>query len=159
MFGDLNQAEIIGNITNDINVRYTPNGKAVCSFGLATNRRYRNGPGEEWKEEVTFHNIVVWGSEAEGLAQRAKKGTRVYIQGRLQTRTWDDKDGKKNYKTEIVSEKMILLDRFERGQMEGSAGAGSNGGGSSAPRQQASKAAPVEENFDNGEINPDDLPF
>lgn len=154
MFGDLNQVELIGNITNDIAVRYTPNGKGVCNFGLATNRRYKNGPSEEWKEEVTFHNIVVWGSEAEGLSQRARKGTRIYIQGRLQTRTWDDKDGKKNYKTEVVAEKTILLDRFERGPANGEPSTYT-----AAPKGESKAKAPTEVVEENGEINPDDLPF
>ena len=158
MFGDLNQVELIGNITNDITVRYTPNGKGVCNFGLATNRRYRNGQGEEWKEEVTFHNIVVWGSEAEGLSKRAHKGTRIYIQGRLQTRTWDDKDGKKNYKTEVVAEKTILLDRFERGPANGSGGS-SEDFGTQAPKADSKAKEPTEVVEENGEINPDDLPF
>ena len=155
MFGDLNQVELIGNITQDISVRYTPNGKGVCNFGLATNRRYKNGPTDEWKEEVTFHNIVVWGSEAEGLSQRAKKGTRIYIQGRLQTRTWDDKDGKKNYKTEVVAEKTILLDRFERGPSNGEPSKFD----SEAPKSSSKAKEPVEVIEENGEINPDDLPF
>jgi single-strand DNA-binding protein len=166
MFGDLNQAELLGNITNDINVRYTPNGRAVLSFGLATNRRVKNQNSEEWKDETTFHNVVVWGSDAEGLGQRAKKGTRIYVQGRLQTSTWDDKEGKKNYKTEIVAEKVILIDRFERGQL---GSAGNAGGSSSAPSykpqsksnnsKSEAPSMPQDDIVDNNEINPDDLPF
>ncbi|KXK09949.1 MAG: Single-stranded DNA-binding protein ssb [candidate division WS6 bacterium OLB21] len=93
MFGDLNRAEIIGNITNDLQVKYTGNGNAVCSFSVATNRSYR--VDDTWKDETTFHNLVVWGNQAEQLAQRARKGTRIFASGRLQTRNWEDAEGKK----------------------------------------------------------------
>jgi len=156
MFGDINQVELMGNITNDITIKYTPNGKAVTNFGLATNRRYKNGPDGEWKDEATFHNIVVWGGLAEGLSQRAKKGTRIYIQGRLQTRTWDDKDGKKNYKTEIVTEKAILIDRYDKGSFAGQENRPDQGVTSSPGQSAAKPSEPIE---DNSEINPDDLPF
>ncbi|KXK27328.1 MAG: Single-stranded DNA-binding protein [candidate division WS6 bacterium OLB20] len=159
MFGDLNRAEIIGNITNDIQVRYTGSGTAVASFGIATNRSYR--VEDEWKDETTFHNVVVWGNQAEQLAQRAKKGTRVYVSGRLQTRSWDDADGKKNYKTEIVSDDLILLDRYERGKLEGGAGAGGSfNGGSDAPAAKSSpKGGSGKGKKNDMVIDPDDLPF
>jgi len=165
MFGDLNRAEIIGNITNDISVKYTGNGNAVASFGVATNRRYR--VDDDWKEETSFHNVVIWGNQAEQLAQRAKKGTRVYVSGRLQTRSWDDKDGKKNYKTEIVSENLILLDRYERGPMGAPAGKQGTGaapqtGNETAPKKEDLPAGSQERKKgrkDDNVIDPDDLPF
>ena len=119
VFGDLNESQVIGNITQDLEVRYTTGGSAVTNFSVATNRSYRKQNSEEWQEEVTFHNIVVWGNDAEYLSQRASKGTRLYVKGRLQTRSWEDSDGKKNYRTEIVAEKVILLDRYERGASRG----------------------------------------
>lgn len=152
MFGDLNRAEIIGNITNDLQVRYTGNGSAVVSFGVATNRSYKMG--DEWKDETTFHNVVIWGNQAEQIAQRARKGTRIFIAGRLQTRTWDDADGKKNYKTEIVSDTVILLDRYERGPMD-SAAASKTYNNEEQPKAKRSKAKPK----DDSVIDPDDLPF
>jgi single-strand DNA-binding protein len=156
MFGDLNQVELIGNVTNDINLKYTPNGRAVGNFSIATNRRYKNQTTDQWQDEASFHNIVVWGNDAEGMSQRAKKGTRVFIQGRLQTRSWDDQDGKKNYRTEVVADKIILLDRYERGQMESLSG----GNNSSKPMPaKSTKSNEQIEEVDNGEINPDDLPF
>lgn len=158
MFGDLNRAEVIGNITNDLQVKFTGSGTAVLSFGLATNRSYKSPADDDWKEETTFHNIVVWGKQAEQLAERAKKGTRVFVSGRLQTRTWDDADGKKNYKTEIVSNELILLDRYERGSLSGN-GSSSVGktevnadpgpGGASISKKSKSDTV----------IDPDDLPF
>ena len=151
MFGDVNQVTLIGNITNDLNVRYTPNGKGVLNFGIATNRRYRQGDSEEWKDEATFHNIVMFGNQVEMFSQRAHKGTRVYIQGRLQTRSWQDSEGKTNYKTEIVVEKIILLDRYEKGQM--------NYNKEEVPQEEPEvkpkKKGPKDENV----IDPDDLPF
>lgn len=118
MFGDLNRVEIIGNITNDLEVRYTANGSAVSSFGVATNRRWRKQGEDEWQEETEFHNVVVWSTMAENLSQRAKQGTRIFIAGRLKTRSWDDSDGKKNYKTEINASEIILLDKYEKNTPE-----------------------------------------
>lgn len=155
VFGDINEVKVIGNITQDIEVKKTSNGNAVTNFGVATNRNYR--VGEEWKEETTFHNIVVWGNDAGQLEQRAKKGTRVYIQGRLQTRKWEDKDGKTNYKTEVVADKIILLDRYERGQMSG--GGNSGGNYSNQGNSDNSFGSSQEKSKTEDTINPDDLPF
>lgn len=157
MFGDLNRADVIGNITNDLQVKYTGNGSAVVSFGVATNRRYKSPEGEEWKEETTFHNIVVWGKQAESLAERAHKGTRVFVSGRLQTRSWDDGAGKTNYKTEIVANQVILLDRYERGP---GAGSHNNTGVNitETPIKQDKPKTKKSSTADNV-IDPDDLPF
>jgi single-strand DNA-binding protein len=155
VFGDLNEVRLIGNITQDINLRHTNGGTAVTSFGLATNRNYKQG--DDWKEEVTFHNIVVWGNDAEYLTQKAKKGTRIFVSGRLQTRSWDDQEGKKNYKTEVVAEKIILIDRYERGgepkpKMDGEP---ENYSGNQSPKSKSKQM----ENEMEDTINPDDLPF
>lgn len=152
MFTDLNRAEIIGNITNDLNLRNTGSGTAVLSFGVATNRRYKSPSSEEWQEETNFHNVVVWGRQAENLSQRAKKGTRLFISGRLSTRTWDDKDGKKNYKTEIVAETISLISRYEQGPSQG---------GDYESRSSSSSSSSKKSQVDNEEsvIDPDDLPF
>lgn len=149
MFTDLNRAEIIGNITNDLNLRTTGSGTSVLSFGVATNRRYKSQSSDEWQEETNFHNVVVWGRQAETLAQKARKGTRLYISGRLTTRTWDDQEGKKNYKTEVVAETISLISRYEQGTT----------GGGDYEKSSSSKAK--SEPVDNAEsvIDPDDLPF
>ena len=151
-FDDLNETKLLGNMTNDPELKFTPSGTAVLNFSMATNRRYKQG--EEWKDEVAYHNIVVWGNLAQGLATRAKKGTRVLVDGRLQTRSWEGTDGKKNYRTEIVASNVLLIDRYNRDAADGSSAAPSS---SSAP---ASTPAP-EMDVDSGEgsINPDDLPF
>lgn len=152
MFGDVNRVTLMGNVTRDPELRFTPGGAGVISFSLATNRRYKKG--EEWVDEPSFHNIVVWNS-AEQLAQRVKKGTRIYIDGRLQTRSWDDKEGKKQYKTEVVADKVVLISRFE----------GERGGDSSFENSQSSEApakssSKKETSYESDEsIDPSDLPF
>lgn len=158
MFNDLNEVRLIGNVTNDPEVRFTPSGAAVLSFGLATNRNYKQG--EEWKEEVTFHNIVVWGPRAQSLGDRMQRGTKVFVGGRLQTRTWDGQDGRKNYKTEIVADTVTLLTRYQGEGMK-------SGGGNFTPAPKSSGKSkggdePMEDYAPAGGdevINPDDLPF
>jgi single-strand DNA-binding protein len=110
MFGDLNRATVLGNITRDPELRFTPSGSAVLSFSVATNRRYQKD--NEWVDAPSFHNIVVW-NNAEELSKRIRKGTRIYIEGRMETRSWESQDGKKNYKMEVNAEKIILIDRYE----------------------------------------------
>ncbi len=102
-----NRVELIGNLTRDPELRYTPNGAAVCTFGMATNRTYVT-EGER-KEEVDFHRLVAWNKLAELCNQLLKKGTKVFISGRLQTRTWEGQDGQSRTVTEIVVEDMIIL--------------------------------------------------
>lgn len=106
----LNKVMLIGNLTRDPEMRYTPNGAGVCSFGLATNRSWSSGDGGERKEETEFHKIVAWNKLAELCAQLLTKGRKVYIEGRLQTRTWEGPEGEKRNATEIVAEDMVLLD-------------------------------------------------
>lgn len=102
-----NRVELIGNLTRDPELRYTPNGAAVVTFGMATNRTYVS-EGER-KEEVDFHKLVAWNKLAELCNQLLKKGMRVFISGRLQTRSWEGQDGEKRQTTEIVVEDMIIL--------------------------------------------------
>lgn len=102
-----NRVELIGNLTRDPELRYTPNGAAVCTFGIATNRTYVT-EGEK-KEEVDFHRLVAWNKLAELCNQLLKKGNRVFISGRLQTRSWEGQDGQARQTTEVVIEDMILL--------------------------------------------------
>ncbi len=102
-----NRVELIGNLTRDPELRFTPNGSAVCTFGIATNRTYMV-EGER-KEEVDFHRLVAWNKLAELCNQLLKKGDRAFISGRLQTRSWEGQDGQQRQTTEIVIEDMILL--------------------------------------------------
>jgi len=105
----LNRATIIGNATRDPEMRYTPNGQAVCSFGVATNRRWTDRNTGEMQEQVEFHDIVAWGKLAENISQMVKKGAPVYVEGRLQTHQWEGQDGAKRQRTEIIASNIIVL--------------------------------------------------
>ena len=106
---DLNKVQIIGRITQDVELRQTPNGQSVTTLSIATNRNWTDGAGMK-QEQAEFHNVVLWAKLAEIAGQYLQKGRRVYIEGRLQTRSWEAQDGSKRYKTEIVGENMIMLD-------------------------------------------------
>jgi len=105
----LNKVTLIGNLTRDPELRYTPKGTAVCNVGLATNRSWTTDQGEQ-KESVEFHRIVAWDKLAEICSQLLFKGRRVYVEGRLQTRQWEGQDGNSRQTTEIVINNMIILD-------------------------------------------------
>lgn len=105
----LNKVQLIGNMTRDPELRYTPTGTAVCTFGVATNRQWMLESGEK-REETEFHRIVAWNKLAELCSQLLTKGRKVYVEGRLQTRTWTGQDGNQRTTTEIVIDDMIILD-------------------------------------------------
>lgn len=109
MARSLNKAILIGNLTRDPELRYTPSGTAVCSFGLATNRSWTTDKGEK-HEESEFHRIVAWNRLAELCSELLKKGRKVYVEGRLATRQWKDQQGADKSVTEIVIDDMIILD-------------------------------------------------
>ena len=104
----LSKAQVIGNVTRDPDIRQTKAGQAVTTIGVATNRRFKDSAGEV-REEAEFHNVVCWGKLAELAGQLLKKGAKVFFEGRLQTRSWDDEAGVKHYRTEIVAQDMIVL--------------------------------------------------
>lgn len=108
---NLNKALIIGNLTRDPELRTTPSGQTVCSFGVATNRRWKDQASGELREQTEFHNIVAWGKLADTCHQYLKKGGKVFIEGRIQTRSWQDQAGQKRNRTEIVADNMIMLDK------------------------------------------------
>ncbi|EKD85718.1 MAG: hypothetical protein ACD_37C00644G0002 [uncultured bacterium] len=113
MARSLNRVQLIGNLTRDPELRYTPQGTAVCSFGLATNRNWTTDTGEK-KEEAEFHRIVAWNKLAELCSQFLTKGKKVYLEGRLSTRTWNAQDGSQKSTTEIIISDMILVDGGNR---------------------------------------------
>lgn len=118
MARSLNKVVLIGNLTRDPELRYTPQGTAVCTFGLATNRQWVTEGGEK-KEEAEFHRLVAWNKLAEICSQLLSKGRKVYVEGRLQTRSWTGQDGNQRTTTEIVISDMILLDsRRDVGELE-----------------------------------------
>lgn len=106
----LNKVMLIGNLTRDPELRYTPQGSAVCSFGVATNRSWMPSEGGERREETEFHRVVAWNKLAELCSQLLTKGRKIYIEGRLQTRSWETAEGEKRQSTEIVADDMVLLD-------------------------------------------------
>ncbi|MEK7665262.1 MAG: single-stranded DNA-binding protein [Patescibacteria group bacterium] len=146
MAGSLNRAMIIGNVTRDPETRQIPSGQTVCSFGVATNRNWKDQAGNK-QEAVEFHNIVAWGKLGEICGQYLAKGRKVYVDGRIQTRDWEGQDGVKRNRTEIVVENMVLLDRAP-------GGSSSPFGGSSAPQASYTSSTPPLK--DDPGINPDD---
>ncbi|MEK7459248.1 MAG: single-stranded DNA-binding protein [Patescibacteria group bacterium] len=110
MANSLNRAMLIGNLTRDPELRKTANGQSVTSFSIATNRAFTTQTGEK-KEQADYHNIVAWGRLAEICAQYLTKGKKIYVDGRIQNREWEGTDGQKRYRTEVVVENMIMLDR------------------------------------------------
>lgn len=150
----LNKAMVFGNLTRDPELRSLPSGVQVCTFSIATNRVYKDKEGNR-QEQSDFHNVVVFGRQAETSAQYLKKGSSAYVEGRLQTRSWE-KDGVKQYRTEIVAE------RVQFGPKPGGQGAPgdektstSNSGGAKQNTQQQDNAPEYPEE----DINPEDIPF
>jgi len=144
----LNKAFIFGNLTRDPELKSLPSGTKVASFGLATNRKYKDKDGN-WADATEFHNIVVFGRQAETTAQYLKKGSSALIEGRIQTRSWDGQDGQKRYKTEIVADRVQF---------------GPRAGGGAAPQSDKQEAPGNKEELETIEypeedINPDDIPF
>lgn len=156
----LNKTQIIGNLTRDPELKALPSGSKVCNISVATNRTWKDSNGAK-QEAVDYHNIVIFGKMGETIAQWFVKGQQIYIEGRLSTRSWEDKEGKKQYRTEIIAE------NFQFGQKP------NGGGGESRPRK--STADEDYDNYDGGkepnmakssmpdypndDINPDDIPF
>ena len=159
----LNKAFIIGNLTRDPELKALPSGTKVCSFSLATNYVGKDKDGNR-KESVDYHNIVAFGRLGELVAQYLKKGSQALAEGRIQTRSWEDKDGKKNYRTEIVADNIQFGSRGGGGS-SGSASASVKGDKSTADAasnaEDASKDAAAGEaiEYPKDDINPDDIPF
>jgi len=149
---------VLGNATRDAELRTTPNGKSVAGFAVATNRRWKDQSGET-KDEVQFHEIVAWGKLAEIAAQIIKKGSKVYVEGRLQTRTWEGQDGARRERTEIIADNIIGLS--SRGEVTESTDATYEPQEKPASKAEDSKAkdSKKEESETNDEINLDDIPF
>jgi len=162
----LNRAQLIGNVTRDPELKQIPGGQTVASFSIATNFTWTDNAGQK-QEKVEFHNIVAWRKLAEIVGQFIKKGSKVYVEGRIQTRDWEGEDGVKRYRTEIVADNVIMLDR------KGAAGGDSEGGyvpsANMAPRKAAGiQKAPQQQEegvemevsaSSQEEVSIEDLPF
>jgi single-strand DNA-binding protein len=144
----LNKVMLIGNLGKDPELRYTASGSAVASFSIATTEKFKGKSGD-WEEKTEWHNIVLWGRQAEIAGEYLSKGKTVYIEGRLQTRKWQDRDGRDRYTTEIVGERMQMLS----GRGEGGGG-GRREGGRQAGNEEY--APTYEEPVFNAD---DDIPF
>jgi single-strand DNA-binding protein len=156
----VNKVTLLGHLGKDAETKFTPSGVAVTNFTLATSRRWKDQQSGEWKEDTEWHRVVMWRSE--NVSNYLQKGKQVYVEGRLQTRSWEDKDGQKRYTTEVVVEDLILL-----------GGRGDSGGAPefdqqqprpvSMPRQRPAApaaAAPQEPTDDFGQgVSDDDVPF
>jgi len=138
----LNKVIIYGNLTKDPELKTLPNGTSVCNFSIATNRYYKDKDGKP-QDQVEYHNIVIFGRQAETVSQYMRKGSPLYVEGRLQTRSWESKDGSKRYITEIMAESTQFGPRTQRSSNEYDGGS------------QVESPTVTESN----EINPDDIPF
>jgi len=141
---DLNKVMIIGRLTRDPELRNTPNGKAVATLSLATNRIWIDAQGQKQKQSE-FHNIVMWGKLAEIANQYLRKGGKVYVEGRLQTREWTGQDGVKRYRTEVVGDNMIMLDSKGAGTPGSPMGASDNSSVPEAPQEVIEEEVKVED--------------
>jgi len=151
--GSVNKVILVGNLGRDAELRYTPGGAAVATLNLATTEVW-NDKGGQRQEKTEWHRIVLWGKSAESLNEYLVKGKQIYVEGRLQTRQWDDKDGNKRYTTEIRGDRIVLL---------GSGGGGGGmGGGSRGGQTRSGGAAPMDEPMGGepgSELTDDDIPF
>lgn len=143
----INKAILVGNLTRDPELKSLPSGQKTCSFSIATNRTWKDTDGNK-QESVDYHNIVCFGKQAEVIAQWMKKGSQMYVEGRMNTRSWDDKEtGKKVYKTEIIAENVQF------GQKGNDTSSNNSPKTSTAPTKQGGE-------IEYGEsINPEDIPF
>lgn len=152
----INKAIVLGNLTRDPELKSLPSGQKVCSFSVATNRTWKDQSGQK-QEAVDYHNIACFGKQAEIVAQWMKKGSQIYVEGRMTTRSWDDKDtGKKMYRTEIVAENVQFGSK-------GSSGSGNYSDSKNSSKEESNEKVQLDDNLgtiDYGEsINPEDIPF
>jgi len=163
---DLNKVMIIGRITQQPEARVVPSGQSVSSFSVATNRAWTDQQGQK-QERAEFHNIVAWGKLAEICNQYLQKGKRIYLEGRMQTRDWVGQDGVKRYRTEIVAENMIMLDRMESGTGMGQsyraaaphAAIAPAAASEEVPTISVDEPMPAQDTPANDDIKVEDIPF
>jgi len=161
MAKSVNKVILIGNLGKDPEVKYTPSGTPVAKFSLATNERYKD-KGGEWQDRTEWHNIVAWQRLAEIVGEYVKKGSKIYIEGRLTTSSWEDKQsGEKKYRTEIVAQDLVLLSG--RGEGEGGGEGGGrfqrSGAGASNSSGMDQRSHHSDEMASQAEITDEDIPF
>jgi single-strand DNA-binding protein len=149
---DLNRVTLLGRLARDPELKSLPTGKSVATFAVATGRMWNDANGQK-QQQTEFHNIVMWGKMGEVANQYLRKGSRIYLEGRLQTRDWTGQDGVKRYRTEVVADNMIMLDsKNAAGAPTGMSNAPTNGANGSA------MSSPAEEVLEE-EIKVEDIPF
>ena len=147
--GSVNKVILVGNLGRDAEMRFTSGGTPVATVSMATTEKFNDREGNK-KEDTQWHRIVIWGKTAESIHEYLTKGKQIYVEGRLQTRQWDDKDGNKRYTTEIRGDRIVLL------------GGGGGGGARSAPRSSGGAAQGMEEPMHAEpvtDLTDDDIPF
>ncbi len=155
MAKSVNKVILVGNLGKDPEVKYTPSGVPVAKFSIATNERFKDKAGE-WQDRTEWHNIVAWQRLAEIIGEYVKKGSKVYIEGKLQTSSWEDKQsGEKKYRTEIVAQELVLLG----GRGEGDSGSSRGGGASASFDQRTPHADEHAQAPSPAEITDEDIPF
>jgi single-strand DNA-binding protein len=165
MAKSVNKVILLGTLGKDPELKYTPQGTAVAKWSMATNSSYKDKQSGEWKEQTEWHNIVAWQRTAEVAAEYLKKGRQVYIEGRLQTRSWDDKEtGAKKYMTEIVVNEMVLVGGKRDGESSGEGGSRARGAASGGSHFDQRSSGGNEDNFSQApanslEITDEDIPF
>jgi single-strand DNA-binding protein len=160
MAKSVNKVILLGTLGKDPELKYTPQGTAVAKFSMATNESYKDKQSGEWKERTEWHNIVCWQRTAEVAAEYLKKGSKAYIEGRITTRSWDDKEtGQKKYMTEIVANDLVLIG----GRRDDAEGSGSRRASGSTFDQRSSASTAPDDHFSQGaastEITDEDIPF
>jgi single-strand DNA-binding protein len=158
--GSVNKVILVGNLGRDAETKFTPSGTSVTNFSLATTRKWKDQASGEWKEQTQWHRIVYW--RAENVANYLLKGKQVFVEGHLETRSYDDKDGKKVYMTEVICEHLVLLGGRQDGGSapdEYSQQPVSMPRSASRPAAAASQSAPSEDPAFNQGITDDDVPF
>ena len=136
---------LVGNVTRDPELRYTPSGQTIATFGLAVNRRWQNRSNNEWEEQTSFFDVKCWAQMAENVSESVQRGTRVIVSGRLEQRSWETDNGEKRSKVEVVADEVApslrwataQVQKIERRDGGGQGGQGGSGGGSPAPRPVA----------------------
>jgi single-strand DNA-binding protein len=152
--GSVNKVILVGNLGRDAELRYTPGGAAVATLNMATTEVWNDKAGAK-QEKTEWHRVIFWGKVAESLTEYLTKGKQVYVEGRLETRQWNDKDGNKRYTTEIKGDKIVLLGGGGGGQRGGGGGMSRGGGEESTGGAQPSHGADVPDT----PLTDDDIPF
>jgi single-strand DNA-binding protein len=157
----VNKVILVGHLGRDAETKFTPSGAAATRFSVATSRRWKDQQTNDWKEETNWTNVVLW--RQENLANYLTKGKQIYVEGRIQTRSYDDKDGKKVYATEVVADEVILLGGRGDGAFEGGAASAGATGGTAARGATASRGKSTGGGMDDDPgpmgISDDDVPF